>query len=52
VETLLGNPAKAKEKLGWTRQITFKDMVTEMVRKDLEQAGKDNLCKTQYLTPQ
>jgi GDPmannose 4,6-dehydratase len=46
VETLLGNPAKAKEKLGWTPQNTFKDMVTEMVRKDLEQAGKDNLCKT------
>ena len=46
VETLLGNPAKAKEKLGWTPQITFKDMVTEMVRKDLEEARKDNLCKT------
>jgi GDPmannose 4,6-dehydratase len=46
VETLLGNPAKAKEKLGWTPQITFKDMVTEMVRKDLEEARRDNLCKT------
>jgi len=46
VETLLGNPAKAKEKLGWTPKISFKDLVTEMVQQDLEDAKKDNLCKT------
>jgi len=46
VETLLGNPAKAKEKLGWTPQISFKELVTEMVQQDLEDAKKDNLCKT------
>jgi len=46
VETLLGNPAKAKEKLGWTPKISFKDLVTEMVQQDLEDAKKDNLCQT------
>ncbi len=46
VETLLGNPAKAKKKLGWTPKIPFKDLVTEMVQRDLEEAQKDNLCKT------
>ena len=46
VETLLGNPAKAKEKLGWTPKIPFKDLVTEMVQHDLEDAEKDNLCQT------
>jgi len=46
VETLLGNPAKAKEKLGWTPKIPFKDLVTEMVQHDLEDAKKDNLCQT------
>ncbi|MFK5952971.1 MAG: GDP-mannose 4,6-dehydratase [Desulfobacterium sp.] len=46
VETLLGNPAKAKEKLGWAPKITFQELVTEMVQQDLEEAKKDNLCKT------
>ncbi|MDY0221994.1 MAG: GDP-mannose 4,6-dehydratase [Desulfobacterium sp.] len=46
VESLLGNPAKAKEKLGWTPEITFKELVTEMVQWDLELAKRDNLCKT------
>lgn len=35
VETLLGNPVKAKEKLGWTPKTTFEDMVAEMTREDL-----------------
>jgi len=45
VETLLGNPAKAKEKLAWTPKITFQELVTEMVQQDLEEAKKDNLCQ-------
>jgi GDPmannose 4,6-dehydratase len=53
VGTLLGKPpAKAKEKLGCTPKITFKELVTEMVEQDLEEAPKDNLCKNplfQYL---
>jgi len=46
VETLLGNPAKAKEKLGWTPKISFEEMVAEMVQQDLVQARKDQLCQT------
>lgn len=45
VETLLGNPVKAKEKLGWTPKITFDELVTEMVKHDLEGAKRDDLCK-------
>jgi len=46
VESLLGNPAKAKEKLNWTPEITFEELVTEMIQQDLELAKRDNLCKT------
>jgi GDPmannose 4,6-dehydratase len=44
VETLLGDPTKAKKKLGWEPIITFEKMVREMVRYDLQQARKDKLC--------
>jgi len=40
VETLLGDPAKAKLKLGWTPEITLDQMIAEMVSNDLEQAKK------------
>jgi GDPmannose 4,6-dehydratase len=43
VETLLGDPTKAKEKLGWKPEITFKKLVQEMVREDLKQAKRDAL---------
>lgn len=45
VETLLGDPSKAKEKLGWTPKTTFKELVTEMVREDLKMAERDELVK-------
>ena len=45
VETLLGDPSKAKEKLGWTPRITFKKLVAEMVREDLKSAERDELVK-------
>jgi GDPmannose 4,6-dehydratase len=45
VETLLGDPAKAKEKLGWTPRITFRELVSEMVREDLITAERDELVK-------
>ena len=35
VDTLLGNPAQAKKKLGWSYQLTFTDLVHEMVEADL-----------------
>jgi len=44
VETLLGDSTNAKEKLGWTPKISFKEMVREMVIHDLNEAKKDNLC--------
>jgi GDPmannose 4,6-dehydratase len=45
VETLLGDPTKAKEKLGWTPTTTFEEMVVEMVRSDLDIANRDSLVK-------
>ncbi len=45
VETLLGNPGKAKAKLGWTPKTTFAELVEEMVREDLKSAERDELIK-------
>ena len=45
VETLLGDPTKAKEKLGWTPEITLDEMVAEMVAFDLADAKKNVLLK-------
>ena len=45
VETLLGDPTKAKEKLGWVPQITLQEMVSEMVACDLDQAKRMRLLK-------
>ncbi len=45
VETLLGDPSKAKSKLGWTPKISFAELVAEMVREDLKAAERDELVK-------
>ena len=45
VETLLGDASKAKEKLGWTPQTQFAELVSEMVREDLKSAERDELVK-------
>lgn len=45
VETLLGDPSKAKEKLGWVPEITLDEMVAEMVATDLADAKKQALLK-------
>ena len=45
VETLLGDPTKAKEKLGWVPEISLDQMVTEMVQTDLAEAKKSALLK-------
>ena len=47
VETLLGDPTKAKEKLGWEPKIGFEEMVAEMIQEDLELAKRDELCKSE-----
>ena len=51
VETLLGDPAKAKAKLGWTPEITVQQMCAEMVASDLEEAKKHALLKMHGYTP-
>lgn len=45
VETLLGDPSKAKEKLGWETKISFEELVSEMVREDLKNTERDELVK-------
>jgi GDPmannose 4,6-dehydratase len=45
VETLLGDPSKAKTKLGWEPKISFDEMVKEMVSEDLKSAERDELIK-------
>ena len=45
VETLLGDPSKAKEKLGWVPEISFEELVAEMMREDLKEAEKNALVK-------
>jgi GDPmannose 4,6-dehydratase len=44
VETLLGDPTKAKQKLGWEPRIGFTELVAEMVSEDLVGAQRDELC--------
>lgn len=51
VETLLGDPSKAKLVLGWTPRVKFGELVAEMVREDLKAAERDELVKRHgYMT--
>ena len=43
VETLLGDATKAREKLGWRAEVTFPELVAEMVESDMELAKRDAL---------
>lgn len=45
VETLLGDPTKAKQKLGWELEITVQQMIQEMVAHDLDQAKRHALLE-------
>ncbi len=45
VETLLGDPSHAKEKLGWVPEITAQEMCAEMVKSDLEEAKRKKILK-------
>lgn len=45
VELLLGDPTKAREKLGWTPKTTLKELVCMMVDEDLNAAERDVLCE-------
>ena len=46
VETLLGNPEKAKTRLGWTPRTTLRELVKEMVEADYDTARRDTLIKS------
>jgi len=43
---LLGDPSKAKERLGWQPKVTFEELVKFMVQEDLKEAEKDRLCNS------
>ena len=45
VETLLGDPTKAREKLGWRAEISFAELVHEMVANDLHEATREDICR-------
>ena len=45
METLLGDPTKAKDKLGWTPTTTLEELVAEMVAADKEEAAKEALLR-------
>jgi GDPmannose 4,6-dehydratase len=45
VDTLLGDPSKAKQKLGWVPTVSFEDLVSEMVCEDYKSAQRDELIK-------
>jgi GDPmannose 4,6-dehydratase len=47
VETLLGDPSKARERLGWSAETSFADLVAEMIASDLEIAKRDALVSKQ-----
>ncbi|QJT09792.1 GDP-mannose 4,6-dehydratase [Oceanidesulfovibrio marinus] len=45
VETLLGDPSQAKNELGWTPEVTFRELVQEMVQEDYLVAKREDLCR-------
>jgi GDPmannose 4,6-dehydratase len=51
VETLLGDPSKARQKLGWQPKTTFGELVVEMVQEDFKSAKRDELIKTHGFKP-
>jgi len=51
VEALLGDPSKAKSKLGWSAKISFEQLVEEMASEDLKAAERDELVKRHGYRP-
>jgi GDPmannose 4,6-dehydratase len=50
VDTLLGDAAKARQQLGWTPRVGFRELVAEMVREDLKAAERDQLVRRHGFT--
>jgi GDPmannose 4,6-dehydratase len=46
VDSLIGDPSKAREKLGWKSKVSFQELVAEMVQQDLELAKRDALVRS------
>ena len=51
VDSLLGDPTKAKTQLGWSPKVRFGELVAEMVREDLRTAERDELVKSHGYLP-
>ncbi len=47
VDLLLGDPSKAREKLGWVARTSFEELAQLMVLEDIREARRDHFCKTQ-----
>jgi len=47
VDELLGDASKARKTLGWEPKISFQEMISSMVKADLEEASRDQFCKEQ-----
>lgn len=45
VDFLLGDPSKARDQLGWRTQVSFDEIIKEMVQEDLREAEKDKFCE-------
>lgn len=45
VDALVGDPSKARKKLGWKPRSSFKELAVEMVKADLKEAQRDDLCR-------
>jgi GDPmannose 4,6-dehydratase len=45
VEELLGDPTKAQTRLGWKPKVSFDELIKIMVREDIKEAEKDQLCR-------
>jgi hypothetical protein len=52
VDTLLGDPSKAQKKLGWKREISFDQMVQEMIEHDLKRICHSGQFRSQHVTNQ
>jgi GDPmannose 4,6-dehydratase len=45
VETLLGDPTKARNKLGWSHRVSFRELVSDMMETDIRNAKRDSMIK-------
>jgi GDPmannose 4,6-dehydratase len=47
VDELLGDSSRARKSLGWEPKISFQEMISAMVKADVEEASRDQFCKDQ-----